>query len=114
MPHEIGCMSMMEHPTQRLGEHIRRIDHTRQMNQDYIPHESPVLKCEVPNFDVTRAISRSVVIDDLDSRIVVFVNGCRLRLSITQLVKNESKVLGDFRSCIGSDQLCLSLTLSTY
>ena len=86
MPHEIRCVAMVEYPTQSLGEHIRRIDDTGQMNQDYVLHESPVLKRKVPNFDMTRAISRSVVIDDLDSRIVVLINWCGLRLSITQFV----------------------------
>jgi len=83
MPHEIGGVSMMEYPSQRLREHIRRIHDSRKVDQDDVLHKSPVLKSKISNLDVTRAIRWSTVIDDLDGRIIVFINGSRLGLSVS-------------------------------
>jgi len=93
---------MVEDPTQCFGKHIRKIHDSRKMNQDDILHQSPMLKCKVSDLDMSRTISGSTMIDDLDRRIVVLVNGCRLSLSVSQFVKNETQILGDLCGCIGS------------
>ena len=102
MPHEVGGMKMVEDPTQRLGKHICMIHDSRKVNQDNVLHESPMLKRKVSDFDMSRTISGSTVIDDLDGGIVIFIDGCKLSLSVPQFVKNEMQTLGDFGSRISS------------
>jgi len=101
VPHEIGGMTVVEYPTKCFHEHVRRIHDSRKVDQNDVLHKSPMLKCEIPDFNMTRAISGSTVVDNLDRRIVVFVDGCRLSLSVSQFVKNESQVFGDFCGSIG-------------
>jgi len=76
-------------------------------------HKSPMLKCKISDLDMTRAISGSTVVDDLDRRIVVFVDGSRLGLSVPQLVKNESQTFGDSCCGIGSNEFGFCGTLRT-
>jgi len=90
VPHEIGGMTMVEYPTECFCEHVHRIHDSRKVNQNDVFHESPMLKCKMSDFHMTRAISGSTVIDNLDRGIVVFIYGSRLGLSVPQLVKNES------------------------
>jgi len=47
--HEMGCALMVKNP----GEHVRRIHDSRKMNQDDVLNEAPVLKCKMPDFDVS-------------------------------------------------------------
>jgi len=91
---------MVEDPTQCFCKHVRGIHDSRKVNQDDILHKSPMLKCKISDFDMSRAISGSTMIDDLDRGIVVFVDGCRLCLSVPQFVKNETQIFGDFCSSI--------------
>jgi len=84
VPHEARGMTMVEDPTQRLCKHIRGIHDSRKVNQDDVLHQSPMLKCKVSDFNMSRAISGSTMIDDLDRGIVIFVDGCRLSLSAPQ------------------------------
>jgi len=65
VPHEVGGVTMVEHPTECFGECVRRIHDSRKVNQNVL-HESPMLKCKISDFHMTRAISRSTVIDNLD------------------------------------------------
>jgi len=95
-------MTMVEDPTWCFCKHVRVIHDSRKVNQDAILHQSPMLKCKVSDFDMSRAISGSTMIDDLDRGIVIFVDGCRLSLSVPQFVKNETQTLGDFHGCISS------------
>jgi len=76
--HKVGGMTMVEDQTQHLGKHIHWIHDSRKLNQDDILHQSPMLKCKVSDFDMSRAISGSTMIDDLDGGIVIFIEGCRL------------------------------------
>ena len=99
MPHEVGGVTVVEHPTECFREHIRRIHDSGKVNQNDVLHKSPVLKCKIPDFHMTRTIRGSTVVDNLDCGIVVFVYGGRLSLSVSQFVKNESQVFGDF--CCG-------------
>jgi len=62
---------------------------------------------------MTRAISGSTVIDNLDRRIVVFVDGSGLSLSVPQFVKNESQIFGDLWSSISSDEFVFHGALCT-
>jgi len=103
--HVVGGMAMVKDPTQCFGKHIRRIHDSGKVNQDDILHQSPMLKCKVSDLDISRVISGSTMIDDLDRRIVVLIDGCRLSLSVPQFVKNESQILGDLRGCISSYEL---------
>jgi len=100
VPHEVGDITMVEYPTESFREHVRRIHDSRKVNQNDVLHESPMLKCKISDFRMTRAISGSTVVDNLDRGVVVFVDGSRLSLSVPQLVKNESQILGDF--CCGT------------
>ena len=86
MPQEVRSMSMMKDPPQCLSQQVRWIDYTREMNHDNVLYEAPVLQCKISDFDVTRAIRRTIVIDNLDCGIVVLVNGHRLMLSVPHLV----------------------------
>jgi len=72
-----------------------------------------MLKCEVSDFNMSRAISGSTMIDDFDRGIVVFVDGCRLSLSVPQFVKNETQILGDFCGSISSYEFGFCGTLCT-
>ena len=90
MSHEIGGMPMMKNPSQCLCKHISRIHDSREMDQDNVLHKSPVLECKIPDLYMTRVISGSTVIDNLDCRVIVFIDGCRLSLSVSQLMKNET------------------------
>jgi len=89
VPHEVGGVTVVEYPTKCFCEHVRRIHDSRKVNQNDVLHESPMLKCKIPDFHMTRAISGSTVVDNLDRGIVVFVDGCVLSLSVSQFVKNE-------------------------
>jgi len=113
VPHEVGGVTVVEYPTKCFCEHVRRIHDSWKVNQDDVVHESPMLKCKIFDFHMTRAISGSTVVDNLDRGIVVFVDGCRLSLSVTQFVKNESQIFGDFRSGIGCDEFGLCGALCT-
>jgi len=104
---------MVENPTQCFGEHIRWIYDSRKVNQYDVLHKSPVLKCKIPDFDMTGAISWPIVIDNLDHRVVVFVYGTRLSLSIPQLMKNETQILHDFCGSICGDKFGFCGTLCT-
>ena len=72
----------MEYPSQCFGEHVGRIDDAGQMDHDNVVHSPPMLQGEVTNLDVSRAISRTTVIDDFDGRIVVFVDRSWLGLRV--------------------------------
>jgi len=94
-------MTMVEYPTEGFREHVRRIDDSRKVNQNDVLHESPMLRCNISDFRMTRESSGLTVVDDLDRGIVVFVDGSRLSLSVPQLVKNESQIFADFCDGIG-------------
>ena len=102
MPHEVGGVTVVEYPTECFCEHVRRIHDSWKVNQDDVLHESPMLKCKISDFYMTRAISGSTVIDNLDCGIVVFVDGSGLSLSVPQFMKNESQIFGDFYGSISS------------
>jgi len=98
-------MTMVENPTQRcFRKHVRRIHDSRKVNQDDVLHELPMLKCKMSDFHMTRGISGSTVIDNLDRGIIVFVDASGLSLSAPQFVKNESQIFGDFCGGISSDE----------
>ena len=113
MSHEVGGVTMVEYPTEGFCEHVRRIHDSRKVNQDDVLHKSPMLECKISDLDMTRAISRSTVVDDLDRGIVVFVDGSRLGLSVPQFVKNESQIFGDFCCRVGSYEFGFRGTLRT-
>jgi len=102
VPYEVGGMTMVENPTQGFRKHIRRIHNSKKVNQDDVLHKSPMPKCKISHFYMTRAISGSTVIDNLDCGIVVFVDGSGLSLSVPQFMKNESQIFGDFYGSISS------------
>jgi len=55
VPHEMGSMTMVEYPAHCLGEHVRRINDSRKLNQDDVLHKSPMLQCKISgSFDSTR------------------------------------------------------------
>ena len=113
VPHEIRSMPMMQYPSQCFGKHVRRIDYSREVNQYDVSHKSPMLKCKISDFYMTRAISWSVVIDDLDRRVIVLIDGSGLRLGVAKLMKDEAEILRDLCSSIGSDEFCFSRALRT-
>ena len=103
----------MQHPSQCFGKHVRWIDDTREVNQYDVFHKSPMLKGKISDFYMTRAISRSIVIDDLDRRVIVLIDGSGLRLGVAKFMKYESEILRDLCSSIGSDEFCFGRTLRT-
>jgi len=113
VPHEVGGMTMVEHPSECFCEHVRRIHDSRKVNQNDVLNESSMLKCKISDFHMTRAISGSTVVGNLDRGIVVFMDGSRLSLSVPQLVKNESKTFGDFCRSIGCCEFGFHGTLRT-
>jgi len=66
VPHEVGGMTMVEYPTECFCEHVRRIHDSRKVNQNDVLHESPMPKCKISDLHMTRAISGSTVVDNLD------------------------------------------------
>jgi len=76
-------MPMVENSTQSFGEHVRWIHDSRKTDQDNVLHKSPMLRCKISDFDMTRVISRMIVIDDLDRGVVYFVDRSRLSLSVS-------------------------------
>ena len=103
----------MQHPTQCFGKHVHWIDDTREVNQYDVLHKSPMLKCKISDFYMTRAISWSVVIDDLDRRVIVLIDGSGLRLGVAKLMKDEAEILRDLCSSVGSDEFRFSRALRT-
>jgi len=83
-------------------EHVRRIHDARKVNQNDVLHKSPMRQCKLSDFYMTRAISGSTMVDNLDRRIVVFVDRSGLGLSVPQFMKNESQIFGDFHGSISS------------
>jgi len=106
-------MTMVEYPTECFREHVRRIHDSRKVNQNDVLHESPMLNCKISDLHMTRAISGLTVVDNLDRGIVVLIDGSRLSLSVPQLMKNESQILGDFCCGIGCDEFSFRGTLRT-
>jgi len=96
-----------------LFEHVHRIHNSRKVDQNDVLHESPMLKCKMSDFHMTRAISGSTVVDNLDRGVVVFTDGSRLSLSAPQLVKNEWQMFGDFGRRIGCCEFGFCGTLCT-
>jgi len=113
VPHEGGGITMVENPTEGFREHVHMIHCSRKVNQDDVLHKSPMLKCKISEFHMTRVISGATVVDNLDRGIVVFVDGSRLGLSVPQFVKNESQTFGDFCCSIGSYEFSFRGTLHT-
>ena len=103
----------MQYPSQCFGKHVRRIDHSREVNQYDVPHKSPMLKCKISDFYMTRAISRSIVIDDLDRRVIVLIDRSGLRLGVAKFMKYEAEILCDLCSSIGGDEFCFGRALRT-
>jgi len=93
---------VVEYPTECFREHVRWIHDSWKVNQDDVLHESPMLKCKISDFNMTRAISGSTVIDNLDRRIVVFIDGGRLSLSVTQFMKDETQYLVTFAAALAA------------
>jgi len=100
VPHEVGGVTMVEDPSESLRKHIGWIHDSRKVNQHDVLYKAPMLKCKISDFHMTRAISGSTVIANLDRGIVVFLDGSRLSLSVTQFMKNETQVFGDFSGSI--------------
>ena len=86
MPHEVGGVTVVECPTECFREHICRIHDSWKVNQNDVLHKSPVLKCKIPDFHMTRTIRGSTVVDNLDCGVVIFVDGGRLSLSVPQFM----------------------------
>jgi len=66
VPHEVGGVTMVEDPSESLRKHVGWIHDSRKVNQNDILYKAPMLKCEIPDFHMTRAISGSTMVDDLD------------------------------------------------
>jgi len=113
VPHEVGGVTVVEYPTECFREHVRRIHDSWKVNQNDVLHKSPVLKCKIPDFHMTRTIRGSTVVDNLDCGIVVFVCGGRLSLSVSQFVKNESQLFGDLCCSIGCNEFGFRRALCT-
>ena len=74
MAHDATCMSLMEHPSQRFGEIVAWVDHTRDMTKDDVALLLPFLDSKVLNINVSRTIGGGSCIDDLDCRHVVLTD----------------------------------------
>jgi len=74
------------------------------MNQDDVLHKMPMLQCKISDFDMTRTIGGTIVIDNTDRRVNVFVDGSRLILSVSQFMKNETQIFCDFRGSVCGDK----------
>jgi len=62
---------------------------------------------------MTRVISRSIVIDNLDHRVIVLADGSRLKLSVSQFMKNEVQVFCDFSGSICGNKFSFCGALCT-
>jgi len=111
--HKIGGMTMVENPTQCFCEHVCGIHDSRKVHQNDVVHKPPMLQCKISDFYMTRAISGSTVLDNLDRQVVVFVDGSGLSLSVTQFMKNKSQTFGDFCGSICGYEFCFRGTLRT-
>ena len=87
----------MQNPAESFSKHISWIDHSWKMFHDNVAKKSPVLKCEKSDLDVARSFSGATVIDNLDRRIIIFVDRSGCALSVTQFMKDESEILGHLR-----------------
>lgn len=78
--HGATCMACMEHPAERLGKVISRVDLARYVCHDDVALLFPILDCKPLNFDVARAFGGDFSIDHFDGRFVVAVEnrGCQL------------------------------------
>jgi hypothetical protein len=73
-----------------------------------------MLKGKEANLNVTRSIGGAIVVDNLDSRVIVFIDRSGLLLSVPEFMKNEAKVLRNLGRCIGSNELSFCGALCTY
>ena len=104
---------MVKDPPKGLGQHIGRIDNAWDVMEDNIAECAPVLKAKITDLDVTRSISGATMIDNLDRRIVVFVDRCSRRLGETKLCKDKAEVFGDFGCRVGRNKFSLSGALGS-
>ena len=98
--HETARVANMEDPTQRFCEIIRRVDDSWDVVHDNVAGILPIL-----NSKVTRAFCTYSSIDHEGGGLVVNINGSRVVLRETELVKNGSKIL----SVLGSKNGCKEL-----
>ena len=69
-------MPRMEDPAKRLSEIVSRIDNPRDKTHNDVPVLCPILNSEVLDCNMTRTVSGLPGVDNVDGRLVVFVEGC--------------------------------------
>ncbi len=106
--HHATNMPGMEDPTERLGEGIRWVDDSRDVVHVDVAVSLPVLDSEELNVDVTRSISRDVVVDHLDRGHVVFVDRSGSTLGKTEVSKDGPEVPCLLGGSNGSEKLSFS------
>ena len=73
MAHEKTGVSRVDNPAQRLGEVIRGVDNTGNVDHEDVAEGTPLLDAKVAHFNVTGAVGRAIMIDKFDGGVIVFV-----------------------------------------
>ena len=102
--HEESHMACMQHPSNGLSQGIRRVDDAWDVLEDNLAESTPLLESKVTDHNVAGLLCRAIVAHNLNRRIVVFPNSCRLLLIIFEISENVPEELGDFGTGIGSNE----------
>jgi hypothetical protein len=101
-------MTGVEYPAEGFSESVRRVDHTGDVGKEDITTVFPDLDGEHLDVNVTAAFSRDAMIDHVDGRCIVLVNGSRLELREAKLSEDGSKIENGLGGRYSSNKFRLS------
>ena len=91
MSHDITRMPRVKDPAKRLSQVIRWIDDSRDVFHNNITAGFPILDCKEPDINMTRPFSRFIGIDNINCRLVIFIDGCWTFLWKPEFAKDRSE-----------------------
>lgn len=103
-------MAVMKDPAQWFGEGVSWVDDTTDVGKENKALVFPALNSKLLNVNVTAAFSRDAVVDHVDSRHVVLVDGSGLGLGKPKFLKNGPEVEDSLTSRDSSDEFSFGAT----
>ena len=100
-------MTFVKHPSKGFRESIRWIDLAQDMYQDQFGQFALLLKAKILNHNVARPRIRSVVVYNLDDRVIVFPDGRGTLDREARIGKDHAQVPDDFTDSVRCNQFGL-------
>ena len=105
MAHDAACMAAVKNPSQRFGHIIGGVDDAGDVVHDDVASVLPFLDGKMLDVDVPRAFGGHACIDHANGRHVVFVDGGRTKLGVTQFTEDRMEIFGMLGSKYSSKKL---------